>query len=276
MIERKKFRLSNLFLIAIFILLYAPIIYLIVYSFNEGGSMNSFTGFTTEHYDSVFQDTRLITIVINTIIIALLSAAIATVIGVLGALLIYYLRNNTLKERVLSLNNILLVMPDVMIGASFLILFTYLVPLPMGFWTVLLAHVAFNIPIVVLMVLPKIYSLNEQMILAAEDLGASDWQILNKIILPNIASGAFTGFFMALTYSLDDFAVTFFVTGSGFSTLSVEIYSRVRAGVSLEINALSTLMFIASLVLVVIYYFVQMKEVKVKNLKQAKRGKIYE
>ena len=246
MIERKKFRLSNLFLIAIFILLYAPIIYLIVYSFNEGGSMNSFTGFTTEHYDSVFQDTRLITIVINTIIIALLSAAIATVIGVLGALLIYYLRNNTLKERVLSLNNILL------------------------------AHVAFNIPIVVLMVLPKIYSLNEQMILAAEDLGASDWQILNKIILPNIASGAFTGFFMALTYSLDDFAVTFFVTGSGFSTLSVEIYSRVRAGVSLEINALSTLMFIASLVLVVIYYFVQMKEVKVKNLKQAKRGKIYE
>lgn len=276
MIERKKFRLSNLFLIAIFILLYAPIIYLIVYSFNEGGSMNSFTGFTTEHYDSVFQDTRLITIVINTIIIALLSAAIATVIGVLGALLIYYLRNKTLKERVLSLNNILLVMPDVMIGASFLILFTYLVPLPMGFWTVLLAHVAFNIPIVVLMVLPKIYSLNEQMILAAEDLGASDWQILNKIILPNIASGAFTGFFMALTYSLDDFAVTFFVTGSGFSTLSVEIYSRVRAGVSLEINALSTLMFIASLILVVIYYFVQMKEVKVKNLKQAKRGKIYE
>lgn len=276
MIERKKFRLSNLFLIAIFILLYAPIIYLIVYSFNEGGSMNSFTGFTTEHYDSVFQDTRLITIVINTIIIALLSAAIATVIGVLGALLIYYLRNKTLKERVLSLNNILLVMPDVMIGASFLILFTYLVPLPMGFWTVLLAHVAFNIPIVVLMVLPKIYSLNEQMILAAEDLGASDWQILNKIILPNIASGAFTGFFMALTYSLDDFAVTFFVTGSGFSTLSVEIYSRVRAGVSLEINALSTLMFIASLVLVVIYYFVQMKDVKVKNLKQAKRGKIYE
>ncbi|QZO76823.1 ABC transporter permease [Helcococcus kunzii] len=271
MIDKKKFKWSNLFLIAIFILLYAPIIYLIVYSFNEGGTMNAFTGFTTQHYNSVFEDTRLITIVINTIIIALLSAANATVIGVLGALLIYYLRNKKLKERVLSLNNILLVMPDVMIGASFLILFTYLIPLPMGFWTVLLAHVAFNIPIVVLMVLPKIYSLNEQMILAAEDLGASDWQILNKIILPNIASGAFTGFFMALTYSLDDFAVTFFITGSGFSTLSVEIYSRVRAGVSLEINALSTLMFIASLILVVIYYFVQMKEVK-----QAKRGKIYE
>lgn len=271
MIDKKKFKWSNLFLIAIFILLYAPIIYLIVYSFNAGGTMNAFTGFTTQHYNSVFEDTRLITIVINTIIIALLSAAIATVIGVLGALLIYYLRNKKLKDRVLSFNNILLVMPDVMIGASFLILFTYLVPLPMGFWTVLLAHVAFNIPIVVLMVLPKIYSLNEQMILAAEDLGASDWQIFNKIILPNIASGAFTGFFMALTYSLDDFAVTFFVTGSGFSTLSVEIYSRVRAGVSLEINALSTLMFIASLILVVIYYFVQMKEVK-----QAKRGKIYE
>ena len=153
-----------------------------------------------------------------------------------------------------------MVMPDVMMGASFLVLFTFLIKIPMGFMTVLLSHIAFSIPIVVLMVLPRLYALNESMILAAEDLGASDFTILNKIILPNITGGVLTGFFMALTYSLDDFAVTFFVTGSGFTTLSVEIYSRVRTGISLEINALSTLMFIISLLLVVIYYIISQKE----------------
>ena len=132
----------------------------------------------------------------------------------------------------------------------------------MGFFSVLLAHIAFSIPIVVLMVLPRLYALNSDMMKAAEDLGANDITILNKIILPNIASGIFAGFFMALTYSLDDFAVTFFVTGSGFSTLSVEIYSRVRTGISLEINALSSLIFILSLILAIGYYVIQSREEK--------------
>lgn len=258
--DKKKFDVSKLYLFLIFAILYLPIGYLIFYSFNDGGTMTAFTGFTLDNYTALVEDTRLINIVLNTVIIGFLSAAIATLIGVAGAILIYYLRTEEERERILYLNNILLVMPDVMIGASFLILFSLLLPIPMGFWTVLLAHIAFNIPIVVLMVLPRLYAINKNMFLAAEDLGASDWQILNKIILPNISSGALTGFFMALTYSLDDFAVTFFVTGSGFSTLSVEIYSRARTGVSLEINALSTLMFLASLVLVILYYRVQMKE----------------
>ena len=132
----------------------------------------------------------------------------------------------------------------------------------MGFFSVLLSHIAFSIPIVVLMVLPRLYALNSDMMKAAEDLGANDITILNKIILPNIASGIFAGFFMALTYSLDDFAVTFFVTGSGFSTLSVEIYSRVRTGISLEINALSSLIFILSLILAIGYYVIQSREEK--------------
>lgn len=260
--NKKKLKVSNLYLILVFVILYLPIFYLIFYSFNSGGNMNSFEGFSLEHYAAVFEDTRLWTIVFNTLIIALLSSLLATIIGTLGAISIYYMRSGNLREKILTLNNILMVMPDVMMGASFLILFTMMLPLPMGFWTVLLAHVAFSIPIVVLMVLPRLNSLNRHMILAAEDLGASDFQILNKIILPNIASGVLTGFFMALTYSLDDFAVTFFVTGSGFSTLSVEIYSRVRSGVSLEINALSTLMFIMSLLLVIGYYFIQVREEK--------------
>lgn len=260
--ENKSSKFSNLFLIIVFIIMYLPLGYLIFYSFNSGGNMNTFESFTFDHYLAVFSDKRLINIVLNTIILALLSSLIASVIGTLGAISIYYSKSKKFKKRVLSLNSVLMVLPDIMMGASFLILFSILIKIPMGFFSVLLAHIAFSIPIVVLMVLPRLYALNEDMIRAAEDLGAKDMTILNKIILPNIASGIFAGFFMALTYSLDDFAVTFFVTGSGFSTLSIEIYSRVRTGISLEINALSALIFAIALVMVIIYYMIERREAK--------------
>lgn len=258
--ENKSSKFSNLFLILVFIIMYLPLAYLIFYSFNSGGNMNAFESFTLDHYRAVFNDKRLIDIVLNTLILALLSSVIASIIGTLGAISIYYTKNKKLKKQILSLNSVLMVLPDIMMGASFLILFSILIKIPMGFMSVLLSHVAFSIPIVVLMVLPRLYGLNEDMIRAAEDLGANDMTILNKIILPNIASGIFAGFFMALTYSLDDFAVTFFVTGSGFSTLSIEIYSRVRTGISLEINALSALIFLISLGMVVIYYIIERRE----------------
>lgn len=260
--ENKSSKFSNLFLIIVFIIMYLPLGYLIFYSFNSGGNMNTFESFTFDHYLAVFSDKRLINIVLNTIILALLSSLIASVIGTLGAISIYYSKSKKFKKRVLSLNSVLMVLPDIMMGASFLILFSILIKIPMGFLSVLLAHIAFSIPIVVLMVLPRLYALNEDMIRAAEDLGAEDMTILNKIILPNIASGIFAGFFMALTYSLDDFAVTFFVTGSGFSTLSIEIYSRVRTGISLEINALSALIFAIALIMVIIYYMIERREAK--------------
>lgn len=260
--ENKKNKIRNLYLFFVFIIMYLPLAFLIFYSFNSGGNMNVFESFTLDYYKKVFNDERLINIVINTLIIGLLSSLIATIIGTLGAISIYYMRDKKFKKKVLSLNSVLMVLPDVMMGASFLILFSFLLKIPMGFFSVLLAHIAFSIPIVVLMVLPRLYALNSDMMKAAEDLGANDITILNKIILPNIASGIFAGFFMALTYSLDDFAVTFFVTGSGFSTLSVEIYSRVRTGISLEINALSSLIFILSLILAIGYYVIQSREEK--------------
>lgn len=247
---------SNLYLIAVFSLLYAPIFYLIFYSFNAGGDMNGFSGFTWEHYLAVFEDKRLITIVLNTLLVAFLSALIATMIGTFGAMGIYYTKNRKIRNTLLSFNNILMVSPDVIIGASFLIFFTFL-GLGLGFGSVLLSHIAFSIPIVVLMVLPKMQEMNDSMIMAARDLGANSLQVLSRIVLPSITPGILAGFFMAFTYSLDDFAVTFFVTGNGFSTLSVEIYSRARQGVSLEINALSALMFVFSLALVSGYYFIQ-------------------
>lgn len=247
---------NNFYLIFVFVVLYAPIFYLIFYSFNEGGTMNNFTGFTWEHYQAVFEDTRLIGIVLNTLLVALLSALIATIVGTFGAIYIYYTRKMKTRRVLLSLNNILMVSPDVIIGASLLILFT-LIGFSLGFASVLLAHVAFSIPIVVLMVLPRLYEMKDSMISAAQDLGANSWQVISRILLPSITPGILSGFFMAFTYSLDDFVVTFFVTGNGFSTLAVEIYSRARRGVSLEINALSALMFLFTLVLILGYNAIQ-------------------
>ncbi|APZ48371.1 spermidine/putrescine ABC transporter permease PotC [Jeotgalibaca sp. PTS2502] len=255
---------NNLFLVAVFLVLYLPIFYLIFYSFNEGGTMNEFTGFTWEHYQAVFEDKRLIGIVLNTLLVALLSSLLATIIGTFGAIYIYYTKKRQTRQALLSLNNILMVSPDVIIGASLLILFT-IVGFSLGFTSVLLAHVAFSIPIVVLMVLPKLYEMKDSMISAAQDLGANSWQVLTRILLPSITPGILSGFFMAFTYSLDDFAVTFFVTGNGFSTLAVEIYSRARRGVSLEINALSALMFIFTLLLVLGYNVIQLSGQKKKE-----------
>ena len=191
---------------------------------------------------------------------------------------IYYTRKRRLRNTLMSLNNILLVSPDVIIGASFLIFFTTIGGLlrnfSLGFYTVLFSHVAFSIPIVVLMVLPKLKEMNDSMVDAALDLGANYLQVIQRIILPFLSPGIIAGYFMAFTYSLDDFAVTFFVTGNGFSTLSVEIYSRARQGISLEINALSTLVFLFSMILVVGYYLISKENVpkKLKRGRQATRG----
>lgn len=257
--ETANTKWNNAFLVLVFAILYLPIFYLIFYSFNAGGTMNAFTGFTWEHYQAVFEDTRLIGIVLNTFLVALLSALIATAIGTMGAIFIYYTKKRSIKNMLLSLNNVLMVSPDVIIGASLLILFT-LLGFSLGFSSVLLSHIAFSIPIVVLMVLPKLYEMNDSMISAAQDLGASSGQVFSRILIPSITPGILSGFFMAFTYSLDDFAVTFFVTGNGFTTLAVEIYSRARRGVSLEINALSALMFLFTLLLVLGYYFIQQYE----------------
>lgn len=246
---------SKFYLALVMVVLYAPIFFLIFYSFNSGDSMVNFKSFTLEHYKAVFEDDRLLIILMNTIIVALLSALISTFIGTLGAIGISSMRNRKLRNTVLSMNNVLIVSPDVIIGASFLILFT-IVGVKLGFMSVVLSHIAFSIPIVVIMVLPKLQEMSSSLIDAARDLGASQRDILTRVIIPFIKPGIFAGFFMALTYSLDDFAVTFFVTGNGFSTLSVEIYSMARAGVSLTVNAISGLVFFVTIILVFGYHFI--------------------
>ena len=268
----KKIKWSYVYLVLVFALLYAPIFYLIFYSFNDGGTMNRFTGFTWDNYLSVFEDTRLLIIVLDTFMLAFLSSLLATLVGTFGAMAIYYTPKRKSRALLLGLNNILLVSPDVIIGASFLIFFTMVGAVirgfSLGFFSVLLSHIAFSIPIVVLMVMPKLQEMNDSMIDAARDLGANNLQVIKNIVLPFLSPGIIAGYFMAFTYSLDDFAVTFFVTGNGFSTLSVEIYSRARQGISLEINALSTLVFLFSMVLVVGYYFISKEDTPKRSRKR--------
>lgn len=262
--NKKKSALSKIYLTVVFILLYLPIFYLIFYSFNAGGNMSGFTGFTLEYYQALAEDTRLLGIVVDTFLLAFLSALLATIIGTFGAMMIFYTKSRKNRNVLLSMNNILMVSPDVIIGASFLIFFTVL-GISLNFLSVLLSHIAFSIPIVVLMVLPRLKEMNPSLIDAARDLGATNWQIIYKVIIPFVTPGIIAGYFMAFTYSLDDFAVTFFVTGNGFSTLAVEIYSRARQGISLEINALSTLLFLFSMVLVIGYYFISQGNISKKQ-----------
>ncbi|MFP7277973.1 ABC transporter permease [Exiguobacterium indicum] len=254
----KRLKLTNLYLIGVFIILYAPIFYLAFYSFNSADNMTNFDSFTWDWYKEVFQDSRLLIIVLNTLVIALLSAAISTILGVFGAIGIQAVRKKRVETSLLTLNSILIVSPDVIIGASFLIFFT-LLGIQLGFTSVLLSHIAFSVPIVVILVLPKLQEMSPTLVDAARDLGASRWDVLTKVILPYITPGIFAGFFTALTYSLDDFAVTFFVTGNGFTTLSVEIYSLARQGISMKINALSTVIFLFTFLLVIGYYFLNQR-----------------
>ncbi|KRL90323.1 ABC transporter permease [Lactobacillus kalixensis] len=250
-----KKSIGRIYLALVLVILYVPIFYLIYFSFSSGKNMNKFQHFTWAHYQTLFQDNRLLAIFLETILLALLSSLIATIIGAFGAIAISNVKKKTSQNTLLSLNNVLMVSPDVIIGASFLIFFTAL-GMGLNFYSVLLSHIAFSIPIVVLMVLPRLKEMDYSLIDAARDLGANNYQVFSNVIIPAILPGILSGFFMALTYSLDDFAVTFFVTGNGFSTLSVEIYSRARQGIDLEINALSTVMFLFVLVLVIIYYFI--------------------
>ncbi|ALN76144.1 MULTISPECIES: ABC transporter permease [Staphylococcus] len=259
------------YLIGLLIVLYLPIFYLMFYSFNSEGNMVHFGGFTLEHYVTLFNNKRLLEVVFNTIAVALIAAAISTIIGVFGALMLYQIRNQSLKISFLTLNNVLMVSSDVVIGASFLIMFTaigHVTGFGLGFTSVLVSHIAFCIPIVVIIVLPKLYEMNESILDAGRDLGASDFQVLSRIVIPQLMPGIIGGFFMALTYSLDDFTVSFFVTGNGFSVLSVEVYSMARRGISMEINAISTILFLIIMLGLVIYQWLKKHNQRTMNHKR--------
>lgn len=234
----------------IYVFLYLPILVLIVYSFNDSKYRGNWSGFTLRWYQELMKDRTIISALYNTFTIAILASLLATVIGTAAAIGIHHMKPRA-KTVFMNITYLPVMNPDIVIGISLLALFVWL-KFKLGYITLLLAHVTFNIPYVILAVLPKIYQLNPHLEEAALDLGATPLQAFFKVILPEIMAGVVTGFLLAFTLSLDDFMVSFFTTGSGVNTLSIKIYSMTKLGVSPKINALSTILFIGVLSLLII------------------------
>lgn len=244
----KKF-LSKFYLAFIFILLYAPIVTLIVLSFNASKTRAKWGGFTLKWYLALFENEAILNALSNTLTIALISALVATIIGTIASLGIHSM-NRHFKTLFMSITNIPMLNADIVTGISLMLLFIAF-GIKFGFATILLAHITFNIPYVILSVMPKLRQIDPNTYNAALDLGASPIYAFFRVIIPDILPGIFSGFLLSFTMSLDDFIITHFTKGSGIDTLSTKIYSEVRKGIKPEMYALSTLLFVAVLILLI-------------------------
>ena len=245
----KKY-IEKIYLALIFILLYAPILTLIVLSFNNSKTRAKWGGFTLKWYSRLFQNEQIMNALYTTLIISLLAALIATVIGTAAAIAIQGMKQ---KWRTLysGLTNIPMMNAEIVMGVSLMLLFIAF-HITLGFGTILIAHITFNIPYVILSVSPKLRQTSRRTYEAALDLGASPLYAFFKVTFPDILSGVLSGFMLAFTMSLDDFVITHFTKGPGVDTLSTKIYSEVRKGIKPEMYALSTLLFVTVLVLLLL------------------------
>ncbi len=241
---------KRLYTFLIFLFLYAPIIVLIAFSFNNSKSRGVWGGFTLKWYVELFKDAEILRALYNTILIAVSSSIISTIIGTFAALGIYNMKGIS-KSVVLNLNYLPVLNPDIVTAVSLMVLFRFL-RLELGLGTMLLSHISFSIPYVILSILPKLKQMNKHLAEAAMDLGATPFYALRKVIIPEIMPGIITGGLMAFTLSIDDFVISFFNTGHGVANLSITIFSMARRGIKPVINALSTLMFVSLLVLLLI------------------------
>ena len=238
---------QKIYLSLIVTLLYAPIVTLIVLSFNSSKTRSKWGGFTTKWYVELFKNEQIMQALYNTLVIALLSALIAVIIGTMASLGIDKMRKRS-RTVFLGVTNIPMLNGDIVTGISLMLLFI-VCRMHLGFSTVLMAHITFNIPYVILSVLPRLRQTNKSAYEAALDLGASPFQAFFKITFPDIMPGVLSGFLLAFTMSLDDFIITHFTKGPGIDTLSTKIYSEVRKGIKPEMYALSTLLFLTVLIL---------------------------
>lgn len=246
--------LGNIYLALLFLFLYAPILILVVLSFNASKSRAKWGGFTLKWYSELFQNEDIMSALYTTLIIAFVSALVAVVIGTAAAIAMNSMKK-TPRAILMAVTNIPMLNADIVTGISLMLLFVAIgsfFKFSLGFGTVLLAHITFNIPYVILNVMPKLKQLNKNTYEAALDLGASNVYAFRKVILPEIFPGILSGFLLAFTMSLDDFVITYFTNGSSVNTLSTVIYSEVRKGIKPEMYALSTLMFVGVVLLLVI------------------------
>ena len=249
--------LSRLYLILVFIFLYSPIAVMILISFNSGESTTEFLGFSLRWYREMFRDSATLEALKNTLVLSVSSAIASTVIGTLAAVGIDRMRNRFLRGAVMSVTNIPMMNPDIVTGISLMLVFVFVGTLLglesyLSFWTLLIAHVTFNLPYVILSVLPKLKQMDKNIPEAALDLGCTPIQSFFKVELPFIMPGVVTGLIMAFTLSFDDFVISNFTSGSSYETLTIHIYSMIKKSVKPDIYALSTLIFAAVLLLLVI------------------------
>jgi len=244
-----KNRLSKLYLYLIFIFLYAPIIILIIYSFNES-KYRVWTGFSLKWYIELFHNRQIMEALYNTIFVAVIASVLSTIIGTAAAIGIDGLKRWQ-KSTIMNVTMLPVLNPDIVTGISLMLLF-YICKLPTGRFTLIMAHMAFCIPYVILSVMPKLKQVNSSTYEAALDLGATPVLATIKVTLPEIMPGVITGLLMAFTLSIDDFIVSYFTTGPGVENLSILIYNAAKKGVSPSINALSALMFSVILILLIV------------------------
>lgn len=259
---------SRIYICLIFAILYIPILTLILFSFNNTESTAKFTGFSFEWYIKLFSDESAFLALRNTLILAVSSALISTVIGTAAAEGIYRMRCKWLKSTINSVTNIPMMNPDIVTGVSFMLFFAAVVAIlgipdydAIGFWAMLIAHTTFCLPYVILSVLPRINELGESLSEAALDLGCTPAQAFFKVKLPNIMPGVLSGMVMAFTLSLDDFVISYFVSPSNFQTLPLLIYSMTKKTVKPDMYALSTIIIVSVFTLLII-----------SNLKSAKKS----
>lgn len=263
----KKKSFSGVYAALLLMFLYIPIIVLIVYSFNaEKGYL--WQGFSLRWYKNLFSNELIITSLRNTIIVALAASVFSTILGTLAALGVFSMKNRAVKSVIRNVTNLPLLNPDIVTGISLMLLFAAC-RIGGGWVPLIIAHITFCVPSVYLSILPKLRQINKNMYEAALDLGCSPAKAFMKVVIPEIMPGIITGFLMALTYSIDDFVVSYFTAGN-IPTLSITIYSMVKKRVSPEINALSTIMFI---VVLIVLLTTNIRAIRKENARERKKIK---
>ena len=258
---------KTLYIGLVLLFLYVPIFVLIVFSFNETKSRSVFSGFTFDWYIKLFSNDLIISSLWNTLLIATVASIAATILGTLAAIGINSMRRVP-KAIIMNITNIPIINPEIVTGVSMMLLFVFFAArmnFEFGFWTLLIAHITFDVPYVILNVMPKFRQMDPNLFEAAQDLGCSPFKALYKVILPEIMPGVVTGFLMSFTYSLDDFVVSYFTSGSTSQTLPITIYSMTRRKISPEINALSTIIFLVVVIVLIVKNILENRQYKLRT-----------
>lgn len=260
---------NRIIMAVVYTFLYAPLLLMVFFSFNSAKSTSVFESFSLKWYGELFSSSDTLAALRNTLILAVASAAIATVLGTLAAFGIFRVRSRFFKQTMLTVTNIPMMNPDIVTGVSLMLLFVFVGRLIgatsyLSFWTLLIAHITFNLPYVILNVLPKLNQTDRSLFEAAQDLGAPPLKAFFMVVMPQIVPGIISGAIMAFTLSLDDFVISYY-TSAGFQTLPLKIYSMTKKIVKPDMYALSSIMFVAVLVLLLISNIFQMRSERKQN-----------